>query len=244
MAQRPYRGLPPTPPTQPSITTPAASPRQDLAAAAAAATPAGAAAWQAPTKEPASRARVTWSGGVLSIAADDSSLNQILREICRQTGMTVTGGVADERVYGTYGPGAPGVVLASLLLGTGSNMLLKENAANGPVELVLTPRHGGATPPGPSTYARNDEREDDLPPQRIVPSSRAPSFAAQPASAPAQGTNSSGTPPEGAAPAAAASGGAPAATTEQQSPNGVKTPQQIYDQLMKLQQQKATQPPQ
>jgi hypothetical protein len=186
---------------------------------------------------------VTWTGGVLSIAADDSSLNQILREICRQTGMTVTGGVVDERVYGSYGPAAPGVVLTSLLLGTGSNMLLKENAFKGPVELVLTPRQGGASPPGPASYARNDDREDDLPPQRIVPSSRAQTFPAQPAGAPAQGTTSSASPGSTAAPAPAAPSGTSAATTDQPSPNGVKTPQQIYDQLMKLQQQKATQPP-
>jgi hypothetical protein len=179
----------------------------------------------------------------LTISAENASLNQILVEISRQTGMKVTGGVTEERVYGEYGPGAPGPVLASLLLGTGSNMLLKENAANGPVELELTPRLGGVTPPGPSSYVSGREAEDDLPPQRIVPRSRPQTtLEGQPGQA-ASGVQGPGqlAPAQavGSQPSSAgAAAGAPV-LTDQQSPNGVKTPQQIYDQLMKLQQQKA-----
>ena len=197
----------------------------------------------APTVEASRRARVTWVGGVLTISAENSSINQILREVSRVTGMKVTGGVADERVFGSYGPGAPDEVLRTLLTGTGTNMLLKESAEGAPVELALTPRQGGATPPGPATYAsRGDEREDDLPPQQVTPRGRGlgqarPAFPDTPAaantgSAPTPAQADSGT--QTAAPATPA-----AATTDVQSPNGVKTPQQIYDQLMKLQQQKA-----
>jgi hypothetical protein len=52
----------------------------------------------------ASRAKVVYSGGQLQVTAMNSSLNQILRAIERQTGMKIAGGVADERVYGKYGP--------------------------------------------------------------------------------------------------------------------------------------------
>jgi hypothetical protein len=95
-------------------------------------------------------AEVVYAHGLLQVAADDSSLNQILRTISRQTGMKITGGVADQRVYGMYGPGVPAAILAKLLDGAGSNMLLRQTAADAPMELVLTPRLGGPTPPQPS----------------------------------------------------------------------------------------------
>jgi hypothetical protein len=184
--------------------------------------------------------RVTWAGGLLTVRADDSSLNGILREVSRQTGMKVTGGVVEERVYGTYGPARPETVLDALLMGTGSNMLLKENTADTPMELVLTPRQGGATPPGPASYAhRGGGGEDDLPPQQMDPrgGNRRENSVPMP-------FNAQTIQPAPAAAATPDTTGTPAATTDQQSPNGVKTPQQIYDQLMKLQQQKAATPPQ
>jgi hypothetical protein len=98
-------------------------------------------------------AEVSYRNGLLTIAADNSSLNQILREIARQTGMTITGTVSDERVFGDYGPGMPARILASLLDGTGSNMLLRQTATRAPAELILTPRIGGPTPPQASSSA-------------------------------------------------------------------------------------------
>jgi hypothetical protein len=92
-------------------------------------------------------AEVTYANGLLRVAADNSSLDEILRSIARETGMKITGGVKDESVYGTYGPSTAGRVLASLLDGTGSNMLFRESSLNGPAELILTPRMGGPTPP-------------------------------------------------------------------------------------------------
>ena len=68
--------------------------------------------------------KVNYVAGKLTVTATNVGLNQILREVSSKIGMKVTGGVADERVYGQYGPSAPAVVLASLLDGTGSNMLL------------------------------------------------------------------------------------------------------------------------
>jgi len=94
-------------------------------------------------------AEVAYLQGQLEITADNSSLNQILREIARKTGMKITGGVIDQRVYGKYGPAAPAEVLSILLDGTGSNMLLTQTASDVPAELVLTPREGGPTPPNP-----------------------------------------------------------------------------------------------
>jgi hypothetical protein len=93
---------------------------------------------------------VVYLRGQLEVDADNSSLNQILHDIGRATGMKITGGVADGRVFGTYGPGAPAAILESLLDGAGVNMLLKETATGSPAELILTPRNGPATPPNPA----------------------------------------------------------------------------------------------
>lgn len=104
------------------------------------------------------KATVTYAAGLLDVRANDSSLNSILREISRLTGMTISGGVADQRVFGNYGPAEPGIVIATLLDGTGTNLFLKASST-GPAELVLTPRAGGPTPPSPSTVEDTDDGE-------------------------------------------------------------------------------------
>ncbi len=117
-------------------------------------------------------ATVSYSDGQLAISADNSSLNQILREVSRQTGMKITGGVNDERVYGTYGPSGLAPVLTALLDGTGSNMMLTAGSAGGPGELILTPRQGGPTPPNPSAPGFDDDAATDervQPPQPLRP---------------------------------------------------------------------------
>ncbi len=147
-AQVPVRsGLPPTPPT--GATTGSVAP---LAAVATTADHAGARHH---------RAQVNCAGGQLEVRADNSSLNGILRAISRCTGMKITGGVADQRVYGNYGPATPATVLATLLDGTETNVLLQETAADQPSELILTPRTGGVTPPNPNQLS--DDDVDDTP---------------------------------------------------------------------------------
>ena len=181
------------------------------------------------------QARVAYSAGRLQVNADNASLNQILREIGRVTGMKITGGVAEERVFGSYGPADPSTVLSALLNGTGSNMMLRFDSARRPEELVLTPRQGGVTPPNPSA-SRYASREDDLPPERHFAPPQ-PLYPAPPASA-VQNPPPSVPPSATGVPASTL----PADTTTQQSPNGVKTPQEIYNQLIKMQQQQK--PPQ
>jgi hypothetical protein len=95
------------------------------------------------------RAEVSYTGGLLEVKADGSGLIQIIHDIARKTGMKLTGTIHDERVYGNYGPAAPATILALLLNGTGSNMMLVESTASTPMELILTPRAGGPTPPAP-----------------------------------------------------------------------------------------------
>src|SRR5581483_1050580 len=110
------------------------------------------------------RARVTYADGMLQIRADNSSLNQILRDISRETGMKIIGGVADQRVFGSYGPAPAATVLQTLLDGTDTNMLLQETLNHAPEQLVLSPRTGGPTPPGPGSPSYDvTETEPELP---------------------------------------------------------------------------------
>lgn len=162
-------------------------------------------------------AEVTYIGGKLFVSANNSSLNQILRDIGRKTGMKITGGVTDERVFGQYGPDAPSKILGTLLDGTGSNMLLLQATSITPAELILTPRQGGPTPPNPNASSFDDDSADAPANGNLPP--------IQPRYPPA-------TPPQ-----------APTAPAEpaQQSPNAVKTPQQIYEQLQRLRQQQEQQ---
>ncbi len=123
--------------------TPSTQPRDSVAAADATPDP------PAPTTK-ARPATVTYSAGLLTVRADDSSLNLILRQIARLTGMKISGGVADERVFGDYGPSKPSTILTTLLDGTRSDMVLRQGSQATITELVLIPRGGGAVPPSPN----------------------------------------------------------------------------------------------
>jgi hypothetical protein len=180
-----------------------------------------------PSQRPPKRAQVTYANDTLSISADNSSLNQILRQVSSTTGVKITGGVTDERVFGEYGPATLAQTLASLLDGTGSNMLLSHPDGSTSTELILTPRQGGPTPPNPDAAAFDDHSEAQEP---------APEMQ-QPAAEVAPGNRT--TVPI----APGVSTGAPAGEgfQQQDSPNGVKTPQQIYDQLQRMRQQQQQQ---
>ncbi|SEF48546.1 hypothetical protein SAMN05421819_0157 [Bryocella elongata] len=222
------------------------------------------------------RAQVSYVGGELDVRAENSSLNDILFEISRATGMKIHGGVNDQRVFGHYGPAAPSDVLATLLFGTGTNMLLKEDDGLGPVELVLTPRTGGVTPPSPSAPSYSSDSLTPPPQPSVMGRGglRQPPVQQRPGdgAGPPGGTPPAGNPPlnnplgspdnttntvstmptTNSVPTDALP--TPSTTTETQqgivdspnppatgtttatSPNGVSTPEQIYQQLLKLQQ--------
>ncbi len=206
------------------------------------------------------RAQVDYAGGLLTVKADNSSLNQILGSIARLTGIKITGGVADDRVFGTYGPSDLPTILAVLLDGTGSNMMLSGDRPGEPQVLTLTPRQGGVTPPSPSLADSSDDAAfgRDQTPQQTPRSSNQPYANVLPGNAPPPPGFTPPTPtpqqeqqqqqvPPASQPTAAASDpaattGTTTGTTTDQSPNGVKTPQQIYDQLMKLQSQQPKAP--
>ncbi len=270
--------LPATPPTS--------QPAPNALPAPIAATPVAA-------TTPLHRAEVTYSDGLLGIRANNSSLHQILRAISRRTGMTITGGIADDRVFGNYGPAEPSSVLATLIDGTGVNMLFRGGDATHPMALVLTPQTGGGRAQVDSSPIGSDADELPAPPDQPPAPPAAQSQQSQPAAAP---RNNPSAPSAGANPPATTSGaqnqittppsipqplnnvnGSPANTspsastlpttqsvpidsiptpsttpsssgivdspnppppgsTTATSPNGVKTPEQIYQQLLQMQQ--------
>jgi hypothetical protein len=180
-------------------------------------------------------AKVSYDHGQLLVIADNSSLNQILREISRLTGMTITGGVVDQRVFGQYGPAPPAEILGDLLEGTGSNMLLRETSSAAPAELILTPREGSVTPPNPNAPGFDDDNapssNESSPTAPGQPpagqrSTRLPFSAFHNTVSPAAQT-----PP----PAPGTSVVTSPAPSNPASPNGVLTPEQIYQQLQQLQ---------
>ncbi len=200
---------------------------------------------------PQHRSQITFEKGLLTVSASNASLNGLIREIARQTGMKVTGSVAEDRVFGTYGPADPQRVLATLLDGTGSNILIRSSAADAPLELILTPRTGAPTPPNPNANLAGNDQDDDGSPPPGAPTSPAATFRGRqatlpgstPVPPPANQTNPPASPPfDDATAAPAASAQPPAAGTDTGTPasasgDSVKTPQQIFEQLQRLRQQ-------
>ena len=161
-------------------------------------------------QQPAGEAQIVFTGDTLSIRADNSSLAAILHQVAGKSGMQIEGLSGDERVFGTFGPGAPRDVLADLLNGTAYNLVLLGDLGDGaPRQLILTPAtHAGAAPPPPAATTTIDEAANE--PEPEVP------------------------PPQPEVP--------PAGTTPPPTP-GVKTPQQLFEQLQKMrsaQQQQVT----
>jgi hypothetical protein len=116
-----------------------------------------------------SAATVIYNDGRIAVLADNSSLQEILRDVARRTGMTVKGSVIDEPVFGTYGPAAPAQVISNLLEGTETNMILVAGKSRAP-ELILTPRHGGPSPPQQRAVKAEENDQDREAPRPAISS--------------------------------------------------------------------------
>jgi hypothetical protein len=142
-------------------------------------------------QEPAVPATVTAATNQLTVTADNSSLAQILHQVSSATGMKLDGLGGDERVFGSFGPGAPREVLTSLLNGTSYNVMMVGDLPNGaPRELLLTSRTaGGASPSASANPApthtddeaspddsgnSDDSSDDSAPPMQYTPPSITP----------------------------------------------------------------------
>jgi len=185
-----------------------------------------------PAQMPSTTPTISYSDGLVAVTANNSSLNQILSAISQQVGIRITGGVTDERVFGNYGPEPPARVLSELLDGTGVNMMLVQASGSSPTELILTQRNGGPSPPNPNAI-QNDQRAID---QRRVYENRFNDPRNQ-GNQPQQRSPFRVNPNQNQPINPASATQSPPATATQQSPNDVKTPQQIYEQLQQMRQQ-------
>ena len=164
-------------------------------------------------QQPAGEAQIVFAGDTLSIRADNSSLSAILHQVAGKSGMQIEGLSGDERVFGTFGPGAPRDVLADLLNGTAYNVVLLGR---------LEQRRSATTHPHPCYAWRSSSAVASL---RRIPMRRATNRNPRRCrhrrhEAPPSGTTPPPTP-------------------------GVKTPQQLFEQLQRMrsaQQQQVTTP--
>jgi hypothetical protein len=214
----------PTPAAQPAPAQPSPAPAQ---AAPASAQPSPAPAQPAPApapsnlvasetapsllQQPAQEASIVFDDQKLTIHADNSSLAGILHQVASSSGMKIEGLAGDERVFGTFGPGAPRDVLADLLHGTAYNVALIGDLDNGaPRQLLLTPAtHGAAATPAAASQANSmdDGNEADTADTQPPP----PDVPQQPP------------------------------TTQTPPTPGVRTPQQLFEQLQHMRQQQGAQ---
>jgi hypothetical protein len=171
---------------------------------------------------PAVPPKVSFSNGMLTIVAENSTLSDILRAVRTQTGAAVeVPANATERVVAHLGPGAPRDVLASLLNGSHFNYVMLGSPTNpAKVDRVILTSKSGSVPDAGSAPAPPPQTEsapvpiDESEPQQGV------DIAEQP------NDNS----PENSA----------GENSQPQPPNGqmqVKTPEQLLRELQQQQQQ-------
>ncbi len=166
-------------------------------------------------QQPARDAQIVFADGNLSIQADNSSLAAILHQVASNSGMKIEGLGGDERVFGNFGPGAPRDVLADLLVGTAYNQVLLGDLSNGAPRELILSPTTRGGVPAASATPQANANADD--------GNNEPEAVEAPPPPP----------PE------------PPAGSTQQPPPGVRTPQQLFEQLqqMRAAQQRGQQQP-
>jgi len=102
--------------------------------------------------------KITFDSHGLTIDANNSSLDEIMKEVAAATGAKLDGHVGEDRIYGTYGPGPTRDVITELLDGTSYNVLMAGDQGQGtPREIVLSNRPTG---PAPANNGRNNADEE------------------------------------------------------------------------------------
>ena len=115
-----------------------------------------------PINDKPGRATVTWDSHGLAVTAANSSLQQIVRDICTATGSKIEGLNKDERVFGEYGPGQARDVLSQLLQGAGYNVIMVGDQGQGaPRQILLSTRRAGGNQP--NRGQANNNNDDDVP---------------------------------------------------------------------------------
>lgn len=227
-----------TPPAPPAAKTPfseaAPAPAPAPAPASTAAPVSSAGSGNLPPSlldQPAQPAKIKLSNGELSIEAQNSSLSELLHQISAATGMKVEGLAADQRIFGSYGPGTPRQVLLSLLVGSGYNVVMLGGAANQvPLRLELSSPNQASAAPAANTPTQAGQASEAT------------------AAAPRPPTRTFTPPRQQQEPSAQNEDQQLQQHGNEPPQNGVRTPQQLLQQLQQLhdreQQQQEQQEPQ
>jgi hypothetical protein len=124
---------------------------------------------------PATPAKVSYQGGMLTISAQNSTLGEILRDVRKLTGASIeipaSGG--NEHVVTHLGPGTPRDVLVSLLNGSSFNYVMIGSSSDpaAVASVILTPKEPVAGQ-GPTAIANANVNPDNggasgMPPNRF-----------------------------------------------------------------------------
>jgi hypothetical protein len=203
---------------------------------------------------PATPAKVTYEGGLLTISAQNSPMGEILRDVRKLTGASIDipphASAADERVIAHIGPGTPRDVLVTLLNGSSFNYVMLGSDTDPAIvsNIILTSK----TPPGgePPTAVANSNPAPGvaMPPHPVAaPQTFNPQGQQQQPVQPGGEVVDEGNTDEPADDSANADdqaqpdvNGANAQEQQQQDPNqpnaGPKTPEQILEMLRRPQQ--------
>ncbi len=211
-----------------------------------------------PGQMPPVAPRVGYRNGLMTVTAENSRLGDILQAIRQLTGATmdVPPQANEERVVFRYGPASPRDVVTALLNGSRYNYVIVGSPANpGAVQRLMMSGQrgdGGAfagnmpqpgspmtpiagSPPRPSEDAEAPDTDEPPQPQpRIVPTP-APGQSAQPVPQPA--------PFPGMQPAAPVVQPTPDRNPPEGQQPQVKTPEQLLEELKRMQQQQQQQKP-
>jgi hypothetical protein len=177
--------------------------------------------------------QVTYKNGLLTIIANNSTLGDILHAVSVRTGATVDapGNLTTERVATRIGPGSPRDVLAMLLEGPRFQYVLvgSDGDPNAVRSIILTPSAGAPGTAGPAPAAFQAGTRMPAPPreemeEEIQGDEQVGPEALQP---PVQQMMQQQS-PQGE--------GRPMFVNPQQQQQQVKTPEQLLEELRRLQQ--------
>jgi hypothetical protein len=198
-----------------------------------------------PEQMPPAAPQVTYRDGLLTIVASNSTLSDILRAVAARTGASLDAPaqLTVERVAVHLGPASPREVLSDLLTGPRLDYILvgSDGDPNGVRSIILSANQASpsasvamAQPPPAPLPAEEEEEDDQVAPQPEIP--QPGRFAQQPS--PGRRPFMQPQPPDqvGGQPTTLPEGG------NQQQP--VKTPEQLLEQLRRMQQQQPGNPQQ
>jgi hypothetical protein len=121
---------------------------------------------------PATPAKVSYQGGLLTISAQNSTLGEILRDVRKVTGASIeipSGSGAGERVVTHLGPAAPRDVLASLLNGSSFDYVMLGSSSDPTAvsSVILIPK-ASAAGEAQTTANLNQNNPGVMPPNRFA----------------------------------------------------------------------------